>query len=135
MEARVEDLASRMSTDELISRLRSSAVSPSISSVGLPELTYRVEAIHGLEAYCMRADGGKLVCPTYFPICQGMQASFNRTVFHNFGRVVGIESRVWTNRGGKAKSKKVMGPSIRSPMVNILRDPRVSARWSCFPSE
>ena len=77
--------------------------------------------------YCVSKDG-ELVCPTSFPIAQGIAASWNRSVFAAFGRVVGREARIWTNANGVAKSERPVGTSVRCPMVNLLRDPR----WGCF---
>lgn len=61
LEARLVDLSERLTRSELASRLRSDAMVPSIERLGLPEFNYRVEAVHGLEAYCW---GDPMVCPT-----------------------------------------------------------------------
>ena len=129
LDDRLDDLATRLTIDELAQRLISGSTCPAVDKIGLPELNYRVEAIHGLEAFCMKVDGkdgtgSKVVCPTYFPTTQGVAATFNRSVFSAFGSVIGREARVWTNLNGDAKGQKPVSPSIRSPMVNILRDPR-----------
>ena len=123
VDERVQDLVARPTLKEVVSRLRSSALAPGIDSIGLPPQNYRVEGVRGLEAYCMKVKS-QLVCPTYFPAPQGMLATFNTSVWSSFGTSVGEEARVWTNMGGLAKSKRAMGPSVRCPMVNLLRDPR-----------
>jgi len=123
LDDRLSDLSGRLTIDELAERLTSSSTCPAVDKIGLPELNYRVEAIHGLEAFCLKV-GKEVVCPTYFPTTQGVAATFNRSVFSAFGSVVGREARIWTNLNGDGKSKKPVSPSIRSPMVNILRDPR-----------
>ena len=58
-----------------------------------------------------------MVCPTYFPITQGVTATFNRSVFSNFGSVIGREARIWTNLHGNGKSERAMGLNVRCPMV------------------
>lgn len=123
IEERLADLAGRLEVSELIGRLKSDGVVPAVARIGLPEFNYRVEAIHGLEAYPLQIDG-KVAIPTYFPIAQGAAATFNRTVFENMGRVISSEARIWSRHGGLAKSKRPVGVSLRSPMVNVLRDPR-----------
>ena len=70
--SRVDDLTSRLTLPELVSRLGTSQTTPNVSSVGLPEFNYRVEAIHGLEAYCIK-HRDHVYCPTYFPIGSGIQ--------------------------------------------------------------
>ena len=131
LDARVQDLAARLSVEELAARLTSNSLTPAVDAVGLPAFNYRVEAIHGLEAYCIALDATgdgerqRIICPTYFPSSQGMAASFNRSVFANFGAVVGREARIWANLHGNGKSERAMGLNVRCPMVNLLRD----ARW------
>ena len=121
---RVRDLSSRLSVEELAVRLTSGSVSPSVDRLGLPAQNYRIEAVHGLEAYCVETSDGFRACPTYMPITQGLAATFNRSVFSAFGTVVGEEARAWTNLKGLGKGRKPMGASVRCPMVNLLRDPR-----------
>lgn len=123
IEKRVDDLVARLTLEELASRLSSNSLVPAIPRIGLPAINYRAEAIHGLEAYCIKKNGS-LFCPSYFPITMGVAATFNRSVFYDMGRVIGSEARAWTNLNGNAKSRRQMGNSIRTPMVNILRDPR-----------
>ena len=53
-----------------------------------------------------------------------MAASFNRSVWSQFGSVVGREARVWTNLNGDGKFHIPMGINVLCPMVNLLRDPR-----------
>lgn len=120
LDARLADLSGRLTLEEMIPRIESASLSPAVERVGLPAQNYRVEAVHGLEGYCLE-DGS---CPTYLPITQGVAATFNRTVFGEMGRIVGEEARLWTNLGGAAKGGKPVGPSVRCPMVNVLRDPR-----------
>ena len=124
VEARVRDLSSRLTLEELIPRLQSGSVSPAVERLGLPAQNYRIEANHGLEAYCLSRGDGTAACPTYFPIAQGVAATFNRSVFRDLGRVVGEEARIWGNLGGLGKGRKPVGPSVRCPMVNLMRDPR-----------
>ena len=105
------------------SGLRGSAA---IDRIGLPAQNYRIEAVHGLEAYCIDDGAGRVECPTYFPAPQGVAATFNRSVFADMGRVVAREARLWTNRNGLAKGRKPVGPSVRCPMVNLMRFARVA---------
>ena len=125
LDARLRDLSGRLTVDELASRLQSGSVSAAIDRIGLPAQNYRIEAVHGLEAYCIE-DGGRVECPTYFPAPQGVAATFNRSVFADMGRVVAREARLWTNRNGLAKGRKPVGPSVRCPMVNLMRFARVA---------
>ena len=121
---RVRALAAALTLPELICRLTSDKPCPAINRIGLPSFNYRVEAIHGLEAECIALEDGTHICPTYFPISQGMVATFNRSVASSYGRVVGREARIWTNLNGFGKENKPMGINVRCPMVNLLRDPR-----------
>lgn len=120
----MNDLASRLMIAELQDRLKSVGTVPEIHRIGLPEFNYRVEAVHGLEAYSLYDKNGSLTSPTYFPITQGVAASFNRSVYYNMGLVIGSEARIWAATGGLAKSKRPIGPSVRCPVLNLIRDPR-----------
>lgn len=128
LDARLRDLSGRLTVDELASRLQSGSVSAAIDQIGLPAQNYRIEAVHGLEAYCIDDGDGRVECPTYFPAPQGVAATFNRSVFADMGRVVAREARLWTNRNGLAKGRKPVGPSVRCPMVNLMwvRQRRIS---------
>mmetsp|Transcript_21926 Transcript_21926/g.33805 ORF Transcript_21926/g.33805 Transcript_21926/m.33805 type:complete len:770 (+) Transcript_21926:55-2364(+) len=124
IEERVEALAKLLNRSELVSRLMTDHTSPAIERIGLPEFNYRIEAVHGLEAYCWKNGDESIVCPSYFPITQGVAASFNRSVFESMGIVIAEEAKLWSEVHSYGKGEKPMSLSVRCPIVNLLRDPR-----------
>lgn len=57
---------------------------------------------------------------TSFPQIIGVSSSFNNTLFHELGRLTGIEARGLNN---KLAGGRYQGLTLWAPNVNIFRDP------------
>lgn len=116
LEARVSDLVSRLSLEEKIKQLVSTAAN--ISRLGIPSYEWWSEALHGL------SDNGPGVrfndiipAVTTFPQVILSAASFNRTLWNLIAQAVSTEARAMYNVG-------LAGLTYWSPNINIFRDPR-----------
>ena len=68
------------------------------------------------------------VCPTSFPNPNALGASFNRTMFREIGRIIGVELRsLWLQGATEASTwsgRPHAGLDCWAPNININRDPR-----------
>jgi beta-glucosidase len=113
---RINDLVRRMSLAEKVAQLKNAA--PSIPRLGLPAYDYWNEALHGV------ANNG---VATVFPEPIGGASSWNPALFHQEGKVIGIEGRAKFNdyvRLHNGDSKWWYGLTFWTPNINIFRDPR-----------
>jgi len=113
---RAADLIRRMSLAEKVSQLKNAA--PAIPRLGLPAYDYWNEALHGV------ANNG---FATVFPEPVGAAASWNPSLFHQEGTIIGIEGRAKFNdyaNGHNGDSKWWAGLTYWTPNINIFRDPR-----------
>jgi beta-glucosidase len=116
LRARADDLIRRMSLAEKVSQLKNAA--PAIARLGLPAYDYWNEALHGV------ANNG---FATVFPEPVGAAASWNPSLFHREGTVIGIEGRAKFNdyaNQHNGDSKWWAGLTYWTPNINIFRDPR-----------
>ena len=113
---RANDLISRMSLAEKVSQLQNTA--PAVRRIGLPAYDYWSEALHGV------ANNG---FATVFPQAIGMAATWDASLIHDEGSVIGIEGRAKFNDYASkhnGDTHRFAGLTFWSPNINIFRDPR-----------
>ena len=110
-EERAIDLVSRMTLEEKVAQLNS--IVPAIERLDIPHFEYHNEALHGIS----EAPGGVLARATSFPQAIGMGSTWNPDLVHEITTAISDEIQAYRNLGK-------MDPSIWSPNINMLRDPR-----------
>ncbi|EEF48475.1 Periplasmic beta-glucosidase precursor, putative [Ricinus communis] len=114
---RVRDLVSRLTLDEKISQLVSSA--PSIPRLGIPAYEWWSEALHGVANVGRGIHfEGAIKAATSFPQVILTAASFDAYQWYRIGQVIGREARAVYNAG------QATGMTFWAPNINIFRDPR-----------
>jgi len=114
--ARVTDLLHRVTVDEEISQLLTSA--PGIQRLGIPAYNWWNEGLHGV---------GRAGTATVFPQAIALAATFDDSLMFHIARVISDEARakyqeaLRDNPNGTARYR---GITIFSPNINIVRDPR-----------
>jgi beta-glucosidase len=115
MDARIDDLISRMSLAEKAAQLVNAA--PALPRLKIPAYDYWSESLHGV------AREGHA---TVFPQAIGMAATWDPPLVYQIGQVIADEARAkyyQSIRHGKG-GKTYHGLSFWSPNINIFRDPR-----------
>ncbi|KAL3514093.1 hypothetical protein ACH5RR_026810 [Cinchona calisaya] len=114
---RARDLVSRLTIDEKISQLISTA--PAIPRLGIPAYQWWSEALHGV-SYSGRGISfdGDITKATSFPQVILTAASFDDHLWYRIGQVIGKEARAVYNEG------QAKGMTFWAPNINIFRDPR-----------
>jgi len=112
-ERRAAELVARMTLEEKIAQLQSSA--PAIPRLGVPAYDWWSEGLHGT---------ARAGYATVFPQAIGLAASWNAALLHEVGEVVSTEARAKYNLAGRGDHPRYHGLSIWSPNINIFRDPR-----------
>jgi len=110
-EERAIDLVSRMTLEEKVAQLNS--IVPAIERLDIPHFEYHNEALHGIS----EAPGGVLARATSFPQAIGMGSTWNPDLVYEITTAISDEIQAYRNLGK-------MDPSIWSPNINMLRDPR-----------
>ena len=114
MDARVDDLISRMTLEEKASQLVNQA--RAIPRLQVPQYDWWSEALHGV------ANAGTA---TVFPEPIGLAATFDMPSVHEMAIVIGTEARAKHNQAVRAGRRAIMeGLDFWSPNINIFRDPR-----------
>jgi beta-glucosidase len=113
LERRVDDLISRLTPDEKIAML--GQVQPAIPRLGIQAFTNFTEGLHGLG----RVRGGSVTATT-FPQSVGLGETWDPEILRQAGAVEGYEARVYFKKYEGAR----VGLSIRTPNVDLARDPR-----------
>jgi beta-glucosidase len=114
VEARVDDLISRMTLEEKASQLVNQA--RAIPRLQVPGYDWWSEALHGV------ANAGTA---TVFPEPIGLAATFDPSLIHEMAVVIGTEARAKHNQAVRAGRRDIMeGLDFWSPNINIFRDPR-----------
>ena len=133
--ARAKDMVGRMKLTDKCKMTGDGATvgGGGIDSLGLSAYSWNTEALHGLAAACLEINGTTR-CPTVFPAPPGMGASFNLSLAHAMGAVIGDEARAMNNmhgcraRGGGGcgmhNGNWFIGLNVWVPNLNIYRDPR-----------
>ncbi len=114
IEKRVDDLVSKLSTDEKISLLLYN--SPGVPRLNIPAYNWWNEALHGV------ARAGRA---TVFPQAIGMAASFDDELIKKVADAISDEARAKYNEAIKNNNRsQYLGLTFWSPNINIFRDPR-----------
>jgi beta-glucosidase len=114
VEARVNDLISRMTLEEKASQLVNQA--RAIPRLQVPAYDWWSEALHGV------ANAGTA---TVFPEPIGLAATFDDPLIHEMAAVISTEARAKHNQAVRAGRRDIMeGLDFWSPNINIFRDPR-----------
>ena len=114
LEARIDDLISRMTVEEKCSQLLSQ--SPAIERLGVRRYHWWNECLHGV------ARAGRA---TVFPQAIGLAAAFDPELMRRIGEVIADEARAKYNAAIKADLRgQYRGLTFWTPNVNIFRDPR-----------
>jgi len=114
IEARVADLVSRMSVEEKVSQLSSTA--PAVERLDVPAYDYWNEALHGV------ARAGRA---TVFPQAIGLAATFDADLMGRVANVISDEARAKYNASVRAGyHDRYRGLTFWTPNINIFRDPR-----------
>ena len=114
IEARVDDLVSRMTLEEKVSQMMNA--SPAIERLGIPQYDWWNEALHGV---------ARAGYATVFPQAIGLAATWDTRLMYQVADVISTEARakhhefVRNNQHGRYQ-----GLTFWSPNINIFRDPR-----------
>jgi beta-glucosidase len=115
LEQRVNDLVSRMTTEEKISQLGHTA--DAVPRLGIPEYNWWNEGLHGV---------ARAGIATVFPQAIGLAATFDEPLMHQVATVISTEFRAkyYADLHKDGSSDWYHGLTIWSPNINIFRDPR-----------
>jgi beta-glucosidase-like glycosyl hydrolase len=97
MDERADDLLARLNTSELVSQMQGTTPA-AIPRLGLTEVTFGGEALHGVVARCINASGTRR-CPTQFPAPLALGATFSKQLFRAVGTAISVEARALYNFG------------------------------------
>lgn len=114
VEQRVDDLVSRMTTEEKIGQMMNAA--PAIPRLGIPEYNWWNECLHGV------ARSG---LATVFPQAIGLGATWDQDMQLRMATAISDEARAKHHEYVR-KGKRLIyeGLTFWSPNINIFRDPR-----------
>ncbi len=114
LEARVDDLISRMTLDEKISQMTNDAAK--IEHLYVPKYNWWNECLHGV------ASAG---VATVFPQAIGIAATWNIELMDEISRVISDECRAKHHDAIRRNKRRIfLGLTFWSPNVNLFRDPR-----------
>jgi len=114
LDARVNDLVSRLTLEEKISLLGYN--SKAVPRLGIPAYNWWNEALHGV------ARAGSA---TIFPQAIGMAATFNDDLLKQVSTAISTEARAKYNLAiAQDRRVQYMGLTFWTPNINIFRDPR-----------
>jgi beta-glucosidase len=119
-EARAKDIVSRMTLDEKVLQMQSTA--PAIPRLGVPAYIWWNEALHGV------AQGRA----TVFPQSIGLGATWDTDLLYRISDVISTEARAKYNEAKRHPAPvetgilpgRTAGLTYWSPNINIFRDPR-----------
>ena len=115
LDQRVNDLVSRMTTEEKISQLGHTA--DAVPRLGIPEYNWWNEGLHGV---------ARAGIATVFPQAIGLAATFDEPLMHQVATVISTEFRAKYNADmhKDGSTEWYHGLTVWSPNINIFRDPR-----------
>ncbi len=114
VDARVNDLVSRMTLDEKVAQMVNTA--PAIPHLGVPAYDFWSEGLHGV------ARSGYA---TMFPQAIGMAATWDTGLLGRISDTISIEARAKYQEAIRHDVHSIYyGLTIWSPNINIFRDPR-----------
>lgn len=116
IEARVNDLVSRLTLEEKVAQMLNSA--PAIPRLNIPSYDWWNEVLHGVARTPYRV--------TVFPQAIGMAATFDTTSLFQMADYSALEGRAVYNKAVKEgkSGQRYMGLTYWTPNINIFRDPR-----------
>ena len=114
---RAEDLLSRLNLTQKWQQMTMQP--PAIPELGLDELNFGGEALHGVWASCVRGR-----CPTQFPAPLAMGATFDADLWRAVGAATGAEARALYATHNATGLEGALGLTFYAPNVNLLRDGR-----------
>jgi beta-glucosidase-like glycosyl hydrolase len=93
---RVEDLSSRIPIEQKIQMMGNNAAA--YEPLYIPEYQWWSEGLHGAMQSCLYdSEADQWKCPTTFPCPSGLGTTFNNSLFHMIGSVIGQEGRAFSN--------------------------------------
>ena len=114
IEARVEDLVSRMTLEEKISQIMYDA--PAIERLGIPKYNWWNECLHGV---------ARAGVATVFPQAIGLAATWNTELMYRVAVAISDEARAKHHEALRQSIREIYtGLTFWSPNINIFRDPR-----------
>jgi beta-glucosidase len=115
VEARVEDLVSRMTLEEKVSQMIHGA--RAIERLGVPAYNWWNECLHGV---------GRAGIATVFPQAIGMAATWNTDLMHEAAVAIANEARAKHHDAldEDGNCEQYYGLTFWTPNINIFRDPR-----------
>jgi beta-glucosidase len=114
MEARVDDLISRMTLDEKVSQLTSDSVA--IDRLAVPAYNWWNEALHGV---------GRAGRATVFPQAIGIAATWDTNLMSRVATTISDEARAKNNDDVRRGKRNIyQGLTFWTPNMNLFRDPR-----------
>jgi len=114
VDERVNDLISRMTIEEKIGQMGSTA--PAIERLDVPRYNWWNEALHGV---------GRAGLATVFPQAIGLASSWNQDLIQRMAEVIADEGRAKHHEALRSGVRpSYTGLTFWSPNVNIFRDPR-----------
>lgn len=114
LEARIEDLLSRMTLAEKVARMVHD--SPAIERLGVPSYNWWNECLHGV---------ARAGIATVFPQAMGLAATFNPDLVERVATVISDEARAKHHaHSAKGDRNIYTGLTFFTPNINIFRDPR-----------
>ena len=114
IDARVDDLVSRMTLEEKIGQMRYEA--PAIERLGIPEYNWWNEALHGV---------ARAGLATVFPQAIGLAATWDEDLMFRVATAISDEARAKHHNFAKRDQRYIyQGLTMWSPNINIFRDPR-----------
>jgi beta-glucosidase-like glycosyl hydrolase len=117
VEERVEDLVGRLLPIE--KSLVCSNHNPGVARLGVPHIPF-AEALHGVVSSCGTPGGSNSTgCPSSFPHALALGATFNRSLWTQIGRAIGIEARALHN-----EDNLWTGLMAWTPDINLFAAPQ-----------
>jgi beta-glucosidase len=114
IEERVDDLVSRMSVEEKIAQMGSTA--PAIERLGIPQYNWWNEALHGV---------ARAGIATVFPQAIGLASTWNVDLIRRMAEAISDEGRAKHHEAAcSGRREPYTGLTFWSPNINIFRDPR-----------
>jgi len=114
IEARVNDLVSRMTLEEKVFQMQNAA--PAIERLGIPKYDWWNEALHGV---------ARAGTATVFPQAIGLAATWDTRLMHDVADVISTEARAKYHEAVRNDEHgRYQGLTFWSPNINIFRDPR-----------
>jgi len=115
IEARVNDLVSRLTLDEKVNQMLNAA--PAIQRLGIPAYNWWNECLHGVARTTFKV--------TVYPQAIGMAATFDTMSMRIMGDYTGEEGRAIYNESIRNDKHGIyLGLTYWTPNINIFRDPR-----------